>query len=116
VSITPGDGALFGVQLGSHSVFSKGVGRVLGTLQQSAGVNAVFVYSHAYQALMWHRPSDGLAGHAGRNLGTRHGWVPAREDSYRSTYLRHPEDSGEFYAGLAGPGLIAGSISMRPAA
>lgn len=99
MSTNAGDGVFVGVQLGSHSVFGEGVERVLDTLQQSAGVNAVFVYSHAYQDFMRHRPSDGLADHAGRNLGTGHRWVPAHEEFYRSTYLRHPEGSDDFYAG-----------------
>jgi hypothetical protein len=35
-----------GVQLGSHTVFDEGADQCLDTLQKTAGINAVFVYSH----------------------------------------------------------------------
>jgi hypothetical protein len=35
-----------GVQLGPQSVFDEGVDRCLDLLQETAGVNALFVYSH----------------------------------------------------------------------
>lgn len=49
-TVTPQPRRLFvGVQLGPQSVFDEGPERCLDLLQETAGVNAVFVYSHTYQ-------------------------------------------------------------------
>lgn len=91
-----------GVQLGSHSVFDEGVEHVLDTLRATAHVNAVFVYSHAYQNFMKNRPAEGLADHGqgvgskDRELGYR--WVPAHDEYYRATMLRHSDNSRTVYA------------------
>lgn len=88
-----------GVQLGSHSVFDEGVDHVLDTLQTKARVNTLLLYNYAYQRFAQNRPAGGLADH-GR--GTRsadrqavgHAWVPAHEEHYAATFLRH-EHSAE---------------------
>ena len=92
-----------GIQLGSHSVFDEGAEDVLDLLQQKAKVNAIFLYSHAYQKIVHERPAEGLADHgkgtraATRNLG--HKWVPSHDQYYADTFLRHPEGGDAEYAG-----------------
>ena len=92
-----------GVQLGSHSVFDEGVNHVLDVLQETAQINALFVYSHAYQNFIKNRPGEGLADH-GRGVNTSerelgHRWVPSNDEYYGSTYLRHSDNSTTEYAG-----------------
>ncbi len=95
-----------GIQLGSHSVFDEGADHCLDILQETAGVNALFVYSH-----MHHR---GFA--TGRSIGALapdHGvpvrdpttreltnvWVTSHDEYYDGTMLRNRRDpSKEEYA------------------
>jgi hypothetical protein len=92
-----------GIQLGSHSVFDEGAAHILDLLQEKAQINALFVYSHAYQKIVHERPLDGLADHgkgtraAVRNLG--HRWVGQNEEHYARTFLRHPETPDAEYSG-----------------
>lgn len=92
-----------GIQLGSHSVFDEGADRVLDTLQRTAGINGLLVYSHSYQRFAHARPAGGLADHgipirdpATRNLA--HAWVPPHDEYYAGTILRHVRRPDEEYA------------------
>lgn len=86
---------LIGVQLGAHSVFDEGVDHVLDLLQETAGVNTLFVYSHTYQGFAKERTQNALApGHgvpprdpAEREIAKV--WVQPHEEYYAGTILRH---------------------------
>jgi hypothetical protein len=93
-----------GVQLGAHSVFDEGVDRCLDLLQETAAVNAVFVYSHTYQGYASGRRPENLASDHGvpiRDPKSRSlplVWVTPHEEFYRDTFLRHakPGPNTEF--------------------
>jgi hypothetical protein len=95
---------LIGVQLGAHSVFDEGVDRCLDNLQSTAGVNAVFVYSHTYQGYSQGRQISQIAADHGvppKDPGSRRFpmvWVQPHEEFYKDTFLRHakPESNVEF--------------------
>jgi hypothetical protein len=86
-----------GVQLGAHSVFDEGADHCLDLLQESAGVNAVFVYSHTYQGYANGRKTSDLASDHGapvQDPKTRKlplVWVRPHEEFYRDTFLRHAQ-------------------------
>ena len=83
-----------GVQLGSHSVFDEGAERVLDNLAH-AEVNALFIYSHMYQAFANQRDLEDLApdhGVAPIDPKTRKFspvWTRPNERFYKNTKLRH---------------------------
>ena len=93
-----------GVQLGAHSVFDEGVDHCLDLLQETAAVNAVFVYSHTYQGYSSGRKTSDLANDHGvpvRDPKARKlplVWVRPHEEFYRDTFLRHatPRADTEF--------------------
>jgi len=93
-----------GVQLGSHSVFDEGVDHCLDLLQETAGVNAVFVYSHTNQGFFQARSLGALAADHGvplRDPSTRqltNIWVRVHDDYYGGTLLRHKRPAGAEYA------------------
>ncbi|MCB0060864.1 MAG: hypothetical protein KDE19_02070 [Caldilineaceae bacterium] len=92
---------LIGVQLGAHSVFDEGVDHCLDLLQETAGVNALFVYSHTYQGFAKERSPAALAPDhgvpvkdpSGRN--TTRVWVEPHEKYYAGTILRHKRLPGD---------------------
>ena len=94
---------LIGVQLGSHSVFDEGPDHALDTLQRTAGINALLIYSHTYQAFASRRPLEGMADHGVpiRDPSTRQltaAWVPPHEEYYAGTILRHPRRPEDEYS------------------
>jgi len=92
---------LIGVQLGAHSVFDEGADRCLDILQETAAVNAVFVYSHTYQGYAASRKLSDLADDHGvpvRDPKSRKLpliWVRPHEQFYRDTFLRHTQPGPE---------------------
>lgn len=83
-----------GVQLGAHTVFDEGAERVLDNLA-SAEVNALFIYSHMYQAFANQRDIEDLApdhGVAPIDPKTRRFspvWAKPNERFYANTKFRH---------------------------
>jgi hypothetical protein len=92
---------LVGVQLGAHSVFDEGAEHCLDLLQSTAGINAVFVYSHTYNRFAKGRSATALAPDHSvpvRDPQTRrltHTWVEPHEVYYAGTVLRHPRRPGQ---------------------
>ena len=90
-----------GVQLGAHSVFDEGADHALDLLQETAGINAVLVYSHTYQGFAKERAVTALAPDHGvpvrdpasRNLPRV--WVTPHAEYYAGTFLGHPRTPGE---------------------
>jgi hypothetical protein len=87
---------LIGVQLDPQSVYDEGPDRVLDILQETAGVNALLVYSHSYYCAK-NRPAELLAQDHGvpkidetkRNLTNV--WVKQHEKYFGGTFLRHED-------------------------
>ena len=84
-----------GIQLGCHSVFDEGADQCLDIMQKTAGVNAVFVYSHGDDRFAFMRPKEGIAPDhptpvkdpQTRKLTTL--WFHPHEKYYKGTVLRH---------------------------
>ncbi|HSO77188.1 MAG TPA: hypothetical protein VLQ76_01350, partial [Bacteroidales bacterium] len=70
--VTPGSrkpGKTFvGIQMSPHTMLDEGIDRCLDLCQSTAGVNAVFPYSHAFHTSTLGKPL--------RDLATDHGTVP----------------------------------------
>ena len=94
-----------GVQLGAHSVFDEGADNCLDLLQETAGVNAVMVYTHTYQGFARGRKPGALANDHGStppDPGTRdmtRVWVEHHEERFAGTPLRHVVYGDQEYAG-----------------
>jgi len=90
-----------GVQLDPHSVFDEGPEHVLDLLEETAGVNALMVYTHTYS--QGPRPLDVMAGDHGVDVvhpnlrDLTYAWVPPNEQYYAGTFLRHPRSSEKEY-------------------
>ncbi|MEZ4865499.1 MAG: hypothetical protein R3C14_29585 [Caldilineaceae bacterium] len=94
-----------GVQLGSHTVFDEGIDHSLNILQETAGINAVFVYSHMHHhGFATRRTMDALAHDHGvpvkdptqRDLTML--WVEPHDEYYGGTLIRNHRDPGAEYA------------------
>jgi hypothetical protein len=88
-----------GVQLGSHSVFDEGIDHSLDLLQETANINAVFVYTHMHHhGFSTGRTSNALAHDHGkpvkdpttRNLAMV--WVESHDEYYGGTLIRNRRD------------------------
>jgi hypothetical protein len=86
-------GTFNGVQMGPHTILDEGIEHTLDVLADTAGTNAIFPYSHAYNAGLI-KPLRSRADHGvpltdnrGRNLPLV--WVRTHEEYYGDTSLRH---------------------------
>ncbi len=93
-----------GIQMGPHSLLDEGIDRCLDLIQETAAVNAVFVYSQTYHMEM-RRPLQTLAQDHGAPVKEMRGrklplvWMRPREQYYTGTPLRHQKiDAGYEYA------------------
>lgn len=87
-------GTFNGIQMGPHTILDEGIERTLDLIAETAGVNAVMPYSHAYNAALV-KPLRDRANHGvplTDNAGRRFPliWVRAHEQYYTDTTLRHP--------------------------
>jgi hypothetical protein len=87
-------GTFNGIQMGPHTILDEGIEHTLDLIADTAGVNAVMPYSHAYNAALV-KPLRDRADHGvplTDNTGRRFPlvWVRAHEPYYRDTTLRHP--------------------------
>jgi hypothetical protein len=97
--------AFLGVQLGSHSIFDEGIDHCLDVLQETAGINAVFVYATTYQGFAKGRNPGALASDHGvpvkdpRQRDLTQVWFTPHEQYYGGTFLRHDaaRAQGEFH-------------------
>jgi hypothetical protein len=78
--------ALIGIQMSPHTMLDEGIGQCLDLIQETAGINAVMPYSHAFHTRTLGKPP--------RNLATDHG-TPPRDFRGRvpSVWVRHNEPS-----------------------
>jgi hypothetical protein len=90
-----------GIQMSPHSMLDEGIERCLDLIQETAGVNCIMVYSHAYGGDM--RKSARVLsqdhGVPGRDNSTRKlpiVWARPHEEFYKDTVLRHQKVDDSF--------------------
>lgn len=88
-----------GIQLGSHSVFDEGVDHCLGKLQETAGINALFVYSHMHhhgfstnRTLGALAPDHGITPKDPTKRNFTMVWVEPHDEYYAGTPIRYRRD------------------------
>lgn len=101
----PRDTAPFvGIQMGPHTMLDEGIEPCLDLVQQTAAVNALLIYSHAFHGDLRERP-ELLAQDHGKPPRVHSGplptaWVRQHEQYFRDTTLRvRPTDPSLEYAG-----------------
>ncbi len=87
-------GTFNGIQMGPHTILDEGIEHTLDLIAETAGVNVVMPYSHAYNAGLV-KPLRDRADHGvplSDNTGRRFPlvWVRTHDEYYRNTTLRHP--------------------------
>ncbi len=97
-------GTFNGIQMGPHTILDEGIERTLDLIAETAAINAVMPYSHAYNAALVKplrdRASHGvpLTDNAGRRFPLV--WVRTHDRYYGDTTLRHQRvDAGLEHAG-----------------
>ena len=91
--LTAPAGTLNGIQMGPHTILDEGIGRTLDLIADTAAINAVMPYSHAYNAGLV-KPLRDRADHGvplTDNTGRRFPlvWVRTHDRYYTDTTLRH---------------------------
>jgi hypothetical protein len=86
-------GTLNGIQMGPHTILDEGIDRTLDLILDTAAINAVMPYSHAYNAGLV-KPLRSRADHGvplADNTGRRFPlvWVRTHDQYYKDTSLRH---------------------------
>jgi hypothetical protein len=94
--------ALFnGIQMGPHTMLDEGIERCLDLIQDTAGINALMVYSHTYHDDL-KKPPQVLAADHGvpardmRNRKLPSVWVRHHDEAFKSTVLRHQQVDKSF--------------------
>src|SRR3954454_19028887 len=92
--VSPPAGTFNGIQMGPHTILDEGIDRTLDLIAETAAINAVMPYSHAYNAALV-KPLRDRADHGvplRDNSGRRFPlvWVHTHEQYYKDTALRHP--------------------------
>ena len=87
-------GTFNGIQMGPHTLLDEGIDRTLDLIGETAGINAIMPYSHAYNAALV-KPLRDRADHGvplRDNAGRRFPlvWVRTHDTFYKDTALRHP--------------------------
>lgn len=92
---TPPAGTFNGIQMGPHTILDEGIERTLDLIADTAAINAVMPYSHAYNAALI-KPLRDRADHgvpltdnAGRRFPLL--WVRTHDQYYKDTSLRHEQ-------------------------
>jgi len=112
-------GTFAGIQMGPHTILDEGIERTLDLIAETAGINAVMPYSHAYNAglvkPLRDRANHGvpLADNANRRFPLV--YVKTHEQYYKDTTLRHQvvdasfeHHSRDLFAELAAPAKSRG--------
>ncbi len=111
---------LVGIQMGPHTMLDEGIDRCLDLIQNTAGINTLFVYSHAYGGDL-RKPLNVLATDHGvppRDQRARKlplVWVRQHDQYFKNTTLRHQKVDDTFdyanhdlFAELVGPARSRG--------
>src|SRR5581483_11668811 len=97
-------GKFNGIQMGPQTILDEGIEHTLDLIQETAGINAVMVYSHTYHGDIRKAPQflatdHGVPVREMRNRKLPWVWVKPHEQYYRNTSLRHQKvDSSYEYA------------------
>jgi hypothetical protein len=91
------------IQMGPHTMLDEGIERCLDLIGETAGINAVMIYSHTYHGDI-RKPAQFLATDHGvppremRNRKLPAVWVKHHEQYFKNTALRHqvPDRSYEY--------------------
>jgi hypothetical protein len=90
-----------GIQMGPQTILDEGIERCLDLIQDTAGINALMVYSHTYHGDI-RKPPQLLATDHGapprdmRNRKLPWVWVKPHEEYYKGTILRHQKVDKSF--------------------
>jgi hypothetical protein len=92
-----------GIQMGPHTILDEGIDRCLDLIQETAGINALMIYSHTYHGDI-RKPAQMLATDHGVPPREMRGrklpavWVKHHERYFQGTTLRHqvPDASYEY--------------------
>lgn len=93
-----------GIQMGPHTMLDEGIEHCLDLIQETAGIDAVLTYSHAFHGDL-RKPATALATDHGKRPRTNRGplpavWVRHHDRYFRNTRLRvRPPDPALEYAG-----------------
>jgi hypothetical protein len=93
-----------GIQMGPHTLLDEGIEPCLDLIGETAGINAVLTYSHAFHGDL-RKPASALAADHGKAPRVNRGplpsvWVRHHDRYFRNTRLRvRPTDPGVEYAG-----------------
>src|SRR6185295_898565 len=90
----PQNAPFVGIQMGPHTILDEGIDHVLDSIQETASVNVVIPYSHAYNGDLRKAPNvlandHGVPVRDNRNRNFPLIWVKAHEQFYKDTTLRH---------------------------
>ncbi len=94
-------GNLVGIQMGPHTMLDEGIEHVLDLIQETAAVNTLFVYSHAYggdlrKNLQVLATDHGVPPRDQRSRKLPLVWVRQHDQFFKNTALRHPEVDDSF--------------------
>jgi hypothetical protein len=92
---------LVGIQMGPHTLLDEGIEHALDLIQETAAINTLFIYSHAYGGDLRKNPQvlakdHGIVPPDQRNRKLPLVWVKQHEEFYKDTTLRHPKVDDSF--------------------
>jgi hypothetical protein len=92
---------LVGIQMGPHTLLDEGIEHALDLIQETAAINALFVYSHAYGGDLKKDPrilaqDHGIVPPDQRNRNLPLVWVRQHDEYFKDTTLRHPKVDASF--------------------
>src|SRR5579862_7429769 len=90
-----------GIQMGPHTMLDEGIERVLNLVADTAAVNVIMPYSHAYNGALNKPPADMATDHGTPPRDNRSRkfplvWVKTHEQFYKNTTLRHQQVDNTF--------------------
>jgi len=85
---------LVGIQMGPHTMLDEGIDRCLDLIQETAAINTLFIYSHAYggdlhKPLQWLATDHGVPPRDQRARKLPLVWVKQHDRYFKDTTLRH---------------------------
>ncbi|MBZ5500319.1 MAG: twin-arginine translocation signal domain-containing protein [Acidobacteriia bacterium] len=94
-------GNLVGIQMGPHTMLDEGIDRCLDLIQETAAINTLFVYSHAYggdlrKPLSYLATDHGVPPHDQRARTLPLVWVKQHDQFFEDTTLRHQKVDATF--------------------
>jgi len=119
-TVPSGPDGLVGIQMGPHTMCDEGIEHVLDLIKDTAAINAVFIYSHAYggdlrKQLNVLATDHGMPPKDQRSRKLPLVWVKQHDQYFKDTSLRHPKVDSSFdyanrdlFAEVVGPARTRG--------